>query len=150
MYDLKSNRIRLFQKLEIWKCCLLKAKKQMKTFVKVYNKMYGYWSIDIAVNESTQLFQVTVCFYHFTCMVIMIESLPYNSLNVKKLFAQSRFNIWKLSDSKVTRTYNHLVRKSATNNLAKAEVTISGDFSRIISLIKYYFTQVWWIQYLLI
>ena len=41
----------------------------MKTFAKVYNRMYSYWSIDIVVNEKYITFQVTVCFYHFTCVV---------------------------------------------------------------------------------
>ena len=39
--------------------------------------------------------------------------------NVKKHLAQSRRYIWILSDSDVTRTHNHLVRKRTLNHLAK-------------------------------
>ena len=40
-------------------------------------------------------------------------------LNVKELLARSRCHIWSLSDSKVIRTHNHLVRKRTLNYLAK-------------------------------
>ena len=127
MYDLKSNTIRLFQKIEIWKWYLLKSRKQMKAFAKVYNRMYSYWTIDIAVNEKYTTISNNCVFLSFHVRGL-IESVPCNCLNVKELFAQSRLNIWKLSDCKVTRTYNHLVNKSTTNNLAKVESLFQVTF----------------------
>ena len=46
-------------------------------------------------------------------------SLTYSCLNVKKLLAQSRHEIWRLSDCNWTRTQNHLVLKQTLNHLAK-------------------------------
>ena len=43
----------------------------------------------------------------------------YSCLNVKELLAQSRHEIWSLSDCNWTQTHNHLVRKRTLNYLAK-------------------------------
>ena len=40
-------------------------------------------------------------------------------LNVKEIVVRSRRHIWSLSDSKVIRAHNHLVRKRTLNHLAK-------------------------------
>ena len=42
-----------------------------------------------------------------------------NCLNVKKLLAPNRCDIWSLSDCNGTRTHNRLVRKRTLNHLAK-------------------------------
>ena len=61
---------------------------------------------------------LTVCFCHVT-YAIQNESTLYSCLNVKELLAQSRREIWRLSDWNWTRTQNHLVRKRTLNHLAK-------------------------------
>ena len=59
----------------------------------------------------------TVCSCHVT-YTFQSESTLYSSLNVKKLLARSRREIWRLSDCNWTRTQNHLVLKR-TVSLAK-------------------------------
>ena len=53
---------------------------------------------------------VTVCSYHAT-YAFQSEFTLYSCLNVKEFFAQSRLEIWSLSDCNWTRTHNHLVHK---------------------------------------
>ena len=60
----------------------------------------------------------TVCSCHVT-YAFQSESTLYSSLNVKELFAQSRYKIWSLSDCNWTRTLNNLIRKRTLNHLAK-------------------------------
>ena len=59
-----------------------------------------------------------VCSYHVT-YAFRSESTLYSCLNVKELLAQSRREIWSLSDCNWTRTHNHLVCKWTLNHLAK-------------------------------
>ena len=47
------------------------------------------------------------------------ESTLSSCLNVKELLAWNRRDIWCISDTKRTRTHNHLVRKQTFNHLAK-------------------------------
>ena len=61
--------------------------------------------------QKNQNFHVTYAFQS--------ESTLYICLNVKKLFARSRREIWSLSNCNWTRTQNHLVRKWTLNHLAK-------------------------------
>ena len=61
---------------------------------------------------------LTVCFYHVT-YAFQSESTLYSCLNVNKLLARSRREIWSLSDCNWTWTYNHLVHKRTVNHLAK-------------------------------
>ena len=49
-----------------------------------------------------------VCSFHVT-YAFQSASTLYSCLNVKELFAQSRLEIWSLSDCNWTRTQNHLV-----------------------------------------
>ena len=59
-----------------------------------------------------------VCSYHVT-YAFQSESTRYSCLNVKKLLARNRCEIWRLSDCNLTRTHNHLVGKRTLNHLAK-------------------------------
>ena len=61
---------------------------------------------------------LTVCSCHVT-YVFESKSTLYSCLNVKELVAQSRREIWNLSDWSWTRTHNHLVHKQTLNHLAK-------------------------------
>ena len=61
---------------------------------------------------------LTVCYYHVT-YAFQSKSTLYGCLNVKEFLAQNRRDIWRLSDSNVIRTHNHLVCKRTLNNLAK-------------------------------
>ena len=61
---------------------------------------------------------LAVCYYHVT-YTFQGESTLYSRLNVKKLLARNRRNIWSLSDSNGTRTYNNLVCKRTLNHLAE-------------------------------
>ena len=61
---------------------------------------------------------LTVCPCHVT-YAFQRESTIYSCLNVKKLLAQSRREIWSLGDCNWTRTHNHLVNKRKLNDLAK-------------------------------
>ena len=57
-----------------------------------------------------------VCSCHVT-YAFQGESTLYSSLNVKKLLARSRREIWSLIDCNWTRTHNHLVHKRTPNHL---------------------------------
>ena len=61
---------------------------------------------------------LTVCCYHVT-YAFQSESTLYICLNVKKLLARNKRNIWSLSDWNRTWTHNHLVCKWTLNYLAK-------------------------------
>ena len=65
-----------------------------------------------------QWFHLVVCSYHVS-YAFQSESKLYSSLNVKKLLARNRREIWSLSHCNWTRTHNHLVRKGTLNHLAK-------------------------------
>ena len=54
---------------------------------------------------------------HFTSFRVNLHSIV--CLNVKERLVQSRHHIWRLSDSNVIRTHNHLVRKRTLNHLTK-------------------------------
>ena len=59
-----------------------------------------------------------VCSYHVT-WEFLSESTLYSFLNVKELLAQSRREIWSLSDCNWTRTHNHLFHKRTLHHFAK-------------------------------
>ena len=68
---------------------------------------------------------VLTCTVHLTVLSCHVtyafqsESTLYACLNVKELFAQSRCEVWILSDSNRTRTQNHLVRKRTLKHSGK-------------------------------
>ena len=85
-------------------------------------------------------FQLTVCSYHVT-YAFQSESTLYSCLNVKKLLARNRREIWGLSDCNWARTHNHLVRKWTLNHLAKL-----ARFSQTVSLQSFDFNSLsFWI-----
>ena len=85
-------------------------------------------------------FQLTVCSYHVT-YAFQSESTFYSCLNVKKLLARNRREIWSLSDCNWTRSHNHLVRKWTLNHLAKL-----ARFSQTVSLQSFNFNSLsFWI-----
>ena len=53
-------------------------------------------------------FPLTVCSCHVT-YAFQSESTLYSCLNVKELLAQSRHEIWRISDCNWTQTHGHLV-----------------------------------------
>ena len=55
-----------------------------------------------------------VCYYHGT-YAFQSESTLYSWLNVKKLLARSRREIWSLSDCNWARTHNHLIHNRNDN-----------------------------------
>ena len=61
---------------------------------------------------------LTICYYHVT-YAFQSASTLYSCLNVKELLAQSRREIWNLSDCNWNRTHNHLVHKRTLTHLAK-------------------------------
>ena len=60
---------------------------------------------------------LTVCDYHVR-YAFLSESSLYICLNVKKLLARNRRDIWSLSDINGIRTHNHLVCKPTLKHLA--------------------------------
>ena len=88
-------------------------------FVKEHSTIWPNWENDVAV------FWVLICTVNLTvwsCHVtyaFQSESTLDSCLNVKKLFARSRREIWRLSDCNWTRTQNHLVLKRTLNHLAE-------------------------------
>ena len=63
---------------------------------------------------STYLYGAFDCIF-LSCYVRV--STLYGCLNVKKILARSRREIWSLSDCNWTRTHNHLIRKGTLNHL---------------------------------
>ena len=75
-----------------------------------------------------------VCSYRVT-YAFQSESTLYICLNVKELLAQSRREIWSLSDCNWTRTHNQLVRKRTLNHLAKLAKNFLNDWAVVWVLI---------------
>ena len=67
----------------------------------------------------------TVSSYHVT-YAFQSESTLYICLNVKELLAQSRHEIWNLSDCNWTRTQENLVLKRTLNHLAFVECSFTN------------------------
>ena len=67
-----------------------------------------------------RLIMVIVCSYHVT-YAFQSESTLYSCLNVKEVLAQSRREIWSLSDCNWAWTHNRLVHKRTLNHLAKTK-----------------------------
>ena len=61
---------------------------------------------------------LTVSYYHAT-YTFQSECTLYSCLNVKKLLARNRHDIWNISDSNWIRAHNNLGRKRIFNYLAK-------------------------------
>ena len=93
---------------------------------------------------------LTVCSY-YVMYTFESESILYSCLNVKELLAQSRREIWSLSDCNGTWIHNHLVRKRTLNHLAKEQGVGQGIscflFSRFCWALslprKFWATQEW-------
>ena len=74
---------------------------------------------------------LAVCSYHVT-YTYQSESTLYSCLNVKKLLAWNRHNIWSLSDCNETWTQNHFVRKQTLNDLSKLAKWLSCNVSNYL------------------
>ena len=61
------------------------------------------------------------------------ESTLYSCLNLKKLLARNRRDIWDLSDNNGIRTHNHFVRKRTLNHLVK----LAKWLSCVVSTYRY-------------
>ena len=70
------------------------------------------------------------CYYHVT-YVFQSKSILYGCLNVKKVLAQNRRDIWSLGDSDGIRTHNHLVRRQTLNHLLSARLRTKWLWVRI-------------------
>ena len=68
----------------------------------------------------TKLLTSAVCSCHVT-YAFQGESTLYSCMNVNELLAQSRCEIWSLSNCSWTRTHNHLVHKPTLNHLPSLE-----------------------------
>ena len=68
--------------------------------------------------KQMNIFLQTVCSYHVRHPFIN-DSALYGCLNVKKLLAPNRHNIWSLSVSNRTWTHNQLFRKQALKHSTK-------------------------------
>ena len=75
--------------------------------------------------------------YHVT-YAFQSEFALYSCLNVKKLLARNRRDIWSLSDCNGSRTHNHLVRKRILNHLAKLTKWLSWIVSTYLQCIWLY------------
>ena len=64
------------------------------------------------------MFWRIICSYHVT-YPFQSESILYSCLNVNKLLARSRHEIWSLSYCNWNGAHNHSVRKRTLNHLAK-------------------------------
>ena len=63
----------------------------------------------------------------FSCHIgVQSESTLWRCLTATELVAQSRRDIWRLSDCSKTRTHNHLVRKQTFSHLAKLDSFHAG------------------------
>ena len=67
---------------------------------------------------NTDLYGASDCMF-LSCHTFQSQSTLYSCLNVKKLLAQNKSKIWRLSDCNWTPTHNHLVCKWTLNYLAK-------------------------------
>ena len=68
-------------------------------------------------------------------MRFRVESTLCGCLNVKELLAQSRQEIWTLSNCNWTQNHNHLVHKQTLNHLAKYPTKmVPCDFRRVVEI----------------
>ena len=74
----------------------------------------------------------------FDCMLlscnVRVSEWLYSCLNVKKLLARNRRDIWSLGDSNGIWTHNHLVRKRTLNCLGKVFESFTNKIQRLQSL----------------
>ena len=95
------------------KCFVINWRKVIATFVEI-----GLLKGELNHTKSRFHFILIVYSYHVT-YTFQIKSTICSCLNVKKLLARNRREIWSLSDCNGTRTHNHLVLKRTLNHLAK-------------------------------
>ena len=80
----------------------------------------------------TYTMHMTICSHRVT-IAFQSESTLYNCLNVKKLLARNRRDIWSLYDHNGTQTDNHLVRKWTLSYIAKLAKLLSCVVSTYLS-----------------
>ena len=73
------------------------------------------------------------CYYHAT-YVFQSKSTLYGCLNVEKVLARNRRDIWNLSDSDGIRTHNHLVCRQTLIQLLSVRLRTKWLWVRIPSL----------------
>ena len=76
-----------------------------------------------------------------SCTCFRVNTL-YSCLNVKELLAQSRHEIWSLSDCNWTRIQNHLVRKRTLNHLAKCHLVSLAKWLSVRLQTKWFWVRV--------
>ena len=97
----------------------IKFQLRAKTTFKTWN--FNFPKILTGIVEKQHVltpFNLTLYSYHVT-RAFQTESTLNSCLNVKELLAQSRCQIWSLTDCNGTPTHNHLVCKWTLNHLAK-------------------------------
>ena len=81
-------------------------------FLANFEELAFLMNMSLYVSGIHKLPIITVCYYHVTYNVSFRLNLHHSivCLNVQELFAQSRCDIWSLSDSNWIQTYNHFHR----------------------------------------
>ena len=91
---------------------------QNKGKILIWWEYYNQWGIyqrsRVSLLEPGQNSLSIACSDHVT-YAFHSESTLYSCLSVKERLAQTRRNIWNLSDCNGTRTHNHLVRKQTSD-----------------------------------
>ena len=90
--------------------------------------LYGWAALWVLISSV----HLTVSFYHVT-YAFLSESTLYICLNVRKLLARTKGDIWSLSDSNGSRAHKHLICKWTLNLLAEPTEWLS----RILSTYLY-------------
>ena len=75
-----------------------------------------YMNANIQRDSEICINVMSVCYYNAT-YAFQSEFTLYNCLNVKKILARNRRDIWSLSDKNRIQTHNHLARKRTLNHL---------------------------------
>ena len=82
-------------------------------------------NVSLISNKTLILHSVIwLCYFHAT-YAFQSASTFYSCLNVQKLLARNRHDIWSLSDSNGVRTHHHLVCKRALNRFVKLVIWLA-------------------------
>ena len=96
-------------------------KKKSLIFFKDYDQKRDSCENTEELFQLKAIFKKPICYYHAT-YVLQSKSTLYSFVNVKKVLAWNRHDIWSLSGSNGIRTHNHLVRKQTLSHLLSARL----------------------------
>ena len=103
----------------VFPSCVLLKKREKQEYILTVSNYRRPVSLLFVFSKIFDKVCVIGCMFLHVTYAFQSESILYSCLNVKELLAQSRRQIWSLSDCNWTRTHNHLVRKRTFNHLAK-------------------------------